>query len=150
MWATATDISGGGCYLQTVSTIPVGTQLEMKVTIDRIDVNCVGEVRTSHPNIGMGIQFQMLEGENQQRLHTILEVLEAAQGDKLPLYMRVLAQIERTRECLSLVDQLIRQDPTHIWSGLPQSISSVQRNVTQMLREQRGEPAEEKAQATSS
>jgi len=137
MWATVTDISAGGCYLQTVSTIPVNSQLEMRVTVDQVDVVCVGVVRTSHPSIGMGVQFQALHGENRGKLHTILEALEKAQGDHLPQYMRVLSHIERIRESLGMIDQIIRQDPARMVPVLAESISGVQAQVNQLLQKQR-------------
>jgi hypothetical protein len=145
MWATVTDISAGGCYLQTVSTMPVNSQVELKITVDQLNVNCVGVVRTSHPSIGMGVQFQALHGANQQKLHAILESLETAQGDKLPMYMRVLSHIERIRECLGMIDQIIRQDPARMVPVLADSISGVQAQVNQLLEKQRGavtQPAE--------
>ncbi|HUO61694.1 MAG TPA: PilZ domain-containing protein [Candidatus Acidoferrales bacterium] len=142
MWATATDLSGGGCYLQTVSTLSVDTQLELKISIDHTDVNCAAVVRTSHPNIGMGLQFQELDIENQQKLHLILETLEAAQGENLPPYMRVLAHIERTRECLLMIDKLIRQNPTRIPEGMAELIAGVQAKVNELFLQQRSAAVE--------
>ncbi|HEX8924707.1 MAG TPA: hypothetical protein VF786_02890, partial [Terriglobales bacterium] len=82
--------------------------------------------------------------------HGILEHLEAAQGDKLPPHMRVLAQVERTRECLAMIDQLIRQNPSHMLGDAPEAMSQVQEKVNRLLTQQRGAVNEQKAESVSS
>jgi hypothetical protein len=98
----------------------------------------------------MGVQFREVDAENQLKLHTMLERLEAAQGDNLPLHMRALAHIERTRESLAMMDQIIRQNPLHMVPGLPRSVTELQEKVNDLLRQQRAAVEKQKMQTVGS
>jgi hypothetical protein len=52
-WARCTDISLGGCYLETWSPLPLGAQLLLM--IEGIEIN--GSVSGCHPGVGMGVRF---------------------------------------------------------------------------------------------
>jgi hypothetical protein len=83
MHLSANDISGSGCYLQTMSPSPAGTQLELKFWIESEPITCSGVVRTCDTGFGMGIEFVSLPGPVKQRLQAWLETHKAkatAQG----------------------------------------------------------------------
>ena len=40
-----------------MTTLPVGTKVELTLRVAEITVNCTAEVRTSHPGVGMGMEF---------------------------------------------------------------------------------------------
>ena len=48
-WGTLTDISLGGCYVQTFSPLPAGTQVNMRVQTKSVEFTCAGNVQASHP-----------------------------------------------------------------------------------------------------
>ena len=56
-WATFTDISLHGCYVEAQAIYPVGTLLHMKLECNGVRVETKGTVRVSYPYLGMGIAF---------------------------------------------------------------------------------------------
>src|SRR5215467_5875683 len=52
-WATFTDVSMHGCYVEATATYPVGTVLEMKLSANGFEVLVRGKVRVSYPCLGM-------------------------------------------------------------------------------------------------
>jgi hypothetical protein len=71
-WATFTDISLHGCYVEAQATYPVGTVLQLRLEAKSIKVETKGEVRVSYPYLGMGIAFSEMTGENQVLLKELL------------------------------------------------------------------------------
>lgn len=72
----ATDISGNGCYVETVMPLAVGTALRVDFWIgeDRMTPSAV--VRTRDPGVGMGIEFTGLPEETKKRFQSHLEKLD--------------------------------------------------------------------------
>jgi hypothetical protein len=66
------DISLSGCYMETLTPLPIGTQLDVKFTSNGVTLNLPGIVRVVHPNMGMGIQFSDLNGECSHALEQIV------------------------------------------------------------------------------
>lgn len=56
-WGTLADICLGGCYVNTFSPLPLETPVTMVVKNKNLEINMAGKVVTSHPGVGMGIQF---------------------------------------------------------------------------------------------
>lgn len=69
----ATDISGSGCYVETMQPMPVGTILRIEFWIDSEKVTTSGVVRAYDPGVGMGIEFTGLVPEMQLRLQAHLD-----------------------------------------------------------------------------
>jgi hypothetical protein len=57
-WGTLTDISLGGCYINTFSPLPTGTNVVLLIKIDGQEINSKAKVITSHPGVGMGLEFE--------------------------------------------------------------------------------------------
>ena len=74
-WATFTDISVHGCYVEAQATYPVGTVLRMKLDANGRRVEVTGNVRVSYPYLGMGIAFVEITEENQERLKELVQSL---------------------------------------------------------------------------
>jgi len=74
-WATFTDVSLHGCYLEAQATYPSGTVLHMKLEANGITVETKGNVRVSYPYLGMGIAFEAMSEESQARLRRLLATL---------------------------------------------------------------------------
>lgn len=68
----ASDLSGSGCYVETLSPFPIGTGLGAEVWIGPEKVMTRALVRTSDPRIGMGIEFVGLRTEDQRRFQAYL------------------------------------------------------------------------------
>jgi hypothetical protein len=71
-WATFTDISLHGCYVEAQATYPVGTVLQIKLEASGVRVEATGNVRVSYPYLGMGIAFVNVTEENEARLRDML------------------------------------------------------------------------------
>jgi hypothetical protein len=72
-----TDISGGGCYVESVMPLPVGTPLQIDLWIgeERVSPNAV--VRTRDPGVGMGIEFIGLPEDVRKRLQAHLDEVDS-------------------------------------------------------------------------
>jgi hypothetical protein len=56
-WATFSDISIHGCYVEAQATYPAGTILHMKLDANGVRFETEAIVRVSYPYLGMGIAF---------------------------------------------------------------------------------------------
>lgn len=71
-WATFTDISLHGCYVEATATYPTGTLIEMKLEANGFKVTAKGAVRVTYPYLGMGIAFIEISDEDRARLRDLL------------------------------------------------------------------------------
>lgn len=78
MRVNATDISGNGCYIETIMPIPVGTNLKVEFFIEDERITSTAIVRTCDPGVGMGIEFMSLSPDLQDRFQRLLEKLDPA------------------------------------------------------------------------
>jgi PilZ domain len=76
MRVNATDISGSGCYVETILPLPVGTTLKVDFWVDTEKTTTSAVVRTSDPGVGMGVEFIGLPPDAQQRLQKHLEKID--------------------------------------------------------------------------
>ena len=71
-WATFTDISKHGCYVESAVPSPQGAMLELKLDASGFRVEAVGEVRVSYPGLGMGISFTKMSESDRGQLHDLI------------------------------------------------------------------------------
>lgn len=74
----ATDISGNGCYVETVMPLAVGTAVRVDFWIDEEHLSPSAVVRTRDPGVGMGIEFTGMPEEGKKRFQVYLEKLDPA------------------------------------------------------------------------
>ena len=75
--ARITDLSEGGCYLDTVGEVMVGEIVAFRVLLPDDDwLYLEGEVRHHHHGMGFGVQFVEL---NEEQLEKLLRLLQIAQ-----------------------------------------------------------------------
>jgi PilZ domain len=72
----ATDISGNGCYVETIMPLPIGTALRVDLWIEQERLSPTAVVRTRDPGVGMGIEFTGLPEENKKRFQDHLEKID--------------------------------------------------------------------------
>ena len=75
LWARCTDLSSGGCYLETRSPLAPDTSLRVQLSNKAMTFNAWGVVRSSHPHFGMGIRFENLDSHTRGVLDMVLETL---------------------------------------------------------------------------
>lgn len=59
-----TDLTPGGCYLATVTPLPIATRAVLRMRIGDTTVQVEGNIRCTHPETGMGVDFiQSTQGQ---------------------------------------------------------------------------------------
>jgi hypothetical protein len=76
MRVNATDISGNGCYVETVMPLPISTVLRVDFWIDQDRTSATATVRTRDPGVGMGIEFSGLPEDSKRRFQSHLDKLD--------------------------------------------------------------------------
>jgi hypothetical protein len=71
-WATFSDVSLHGCYVEAQATYPVATLLHMKMEANGVRLEVKGNVRVSYPYLGMGVAFVEISEENGIQLRQML------------------------------------------------------------------------------
>jgi PilZ domain len=85
MRLNATDISGNGCYVETVMPLNIHTTLRVDFWMDQEHVSTSAMVRTKDPGVGMGIEFIGMTDEAKKRFQAFLDGIDpslAAQTHK--------------------------------------------------------------------
>jgi hypothetical protein len=73
MRVNATDISGNGCYVETVMPLAISTVLRVDFWIDQERCSASATVRTRDPGVGMGIEFTGATEDTKQRFQAYLD-----------------------------------------------------------------------------
>jgi len=66
------DLSVGGCYLEMMFTLPVGTKLKLALWLDDVKLNVDGVVVTRDVQVGNGIRFTGISAEDSAKLQQYL------------------------------------------------------------------------------
>jgi PilZ domain len=74
-WATCTDVSMHGCYVEATTTYPVGTNVHVKLQANEFQLESAGCVRVAYSSLGMGIAFGEMAEENRTRLRALLRTI---------------------------------------------------------------------------
>lgn len=74
-WATFTDVSLHGCYVEAQATYPAGSVLHLRLEMNGVRVETKGTVRVNYPYLGMGIAFTDISEDNQARLRQMLATI---------------------------------------------------------------------------
>lgn len=84
MRINATDVSGNGCYVETILPLPVGTVLRVDFHLDAEHVNITAVVRTCDPGVGNGIEFTGLPVDGKERMQAYLNGIDPQMGVSRP------------------------------------------------------------------
>jgi PilZ domain len=80
LWMTLTDIGLGGCYVETLSPLPLNTNVGLLISVEEMSIRGRGKVRTSHPTVGNGIAFTQMPAEDWRRLQELAARLAATRA----------------------------------------------------------------------
>jgi head-tail adaptor len=72
MWATFSDISLHGCYVEAAAGYSVGSAVALMIEVNGYRVEVTGEVRVSYPGLGMGISFTEVSDKSRERLRALV------------------------------------------------------------------------------
>lgn len=75
------DLSVSGCYIETIFPFPIGTHLDLQLSIDAtilVDATVV----TCDPLVGNGIRFVRILGEDRNALEAFLKAAQEEVSDE--------------------------------------------------------------------
>jgi CheY-like chemotaxis protein len=75
-----TDLSLGGCYVQTESPFPESSAVDLCLRAAGMEIHAEGLVRVMHPGHGMGIEFPARTEEQRKSVGEFIEFLTAQPG----------------------------------------------------------------------
>jgi hypothetical protein len=76
----ATDVSGNGCYVESMMPMPMGTVLRVDIWLDSEHISMTAVVRTSDPGVGNGIEFTGMAEETKDRMQAYLDAIDPPMG----------------------------------------------------------------------
>jgi len=76
MTTRASDLSEGGCYVDALTPLPVGTQVRLGLHKDNRVIELNGKIVYSSPGLGMGIAFTESDADQQAALDDWIASLE--------------------------------------------------------------------------
>lgn len=85
-----TDISLGGCFVETSAILPVGTSIKVLFGIDEGKLEAEGCVSRIDPGNGIAIQFSDLRREERGRIHRVLDFVQNASMEHDKRYLEKL------------------------------------------------------------
>ncbi|HEY6766536.1 MAG TPA: HD domain-containing phosphohydrolase [Candidatus Sulfotelmatobacter sp.] len=71
-----TDLSVGGCYIETSAIVPPGTNIRLGFSTDDGSMTAEGVVARIEPGSGIGVQFKELNREGRKRMLKILQYVQ--------------------------------------------------------------------------
>jgi hypothetical protein len=77
-----TDLSIGGCYVETPSPFPEKTHLLLKFRVGGAELETPGLVRVMHPSHGMGIEFTLRTPEQHRKTEAFIRSLGRQPGNE--------------------------------------------------------------------
>jgi hypothetical protein len=80
----ATDVSGNGCYVESMQPLALGTVLRVDFWMDSDHINISAVVRTCDPGVGNGIEFTGMQPEAKARLQAYLDAIDPQMGVAAP------------------------------------------------------------------
>ncbi len=80
----ATDVSGNGCYVETMLPLPLGTMLRVDFWLDSEHIKITAVVRTCDPGVGNGIEFTGMPPETKTRMQAYLDAIDPQMGVSAP------------------------------------------------------------------
>jgi CheY-like chemotaxis protein len=74
---TLSDVSTGGCYVETPSPFPSRTVLDIVVRTHEMKLRVRGTVQVTHPGFGMGVQFSLKTADEREQVKQLIAAQSA-------------------------------------------------------------------------
>jgi len=107
-WATFTDVSASGCYVEIMTTFPVGTVMHLRLGMHGFLVETNAVVRATYPFLGMGIQFTDISDDDFEQLRLMLDSLAGAFAKRLQMPERAGLKLPPITEPERVIDALAK------------------------------------------
>ncbi|MHB8411562.1 MAG: PilZ domain-containing protein [Candidatus Acidiferrales bacterium] len=109
-----TDLGPGGCFVDTLMPLPVGSSVRVRLHKDDVAIEALGTVTYSQTGLGMGVAFDNMPAEKARALDAWL------------------AELTRVRPTEFESHQTQRK--THLPSGKPSDIALAQRLIRLLVK----------------
>jgi diguanylate cyclase (GGDEF)-like protein len=76
LFANLTDVSIGGCYIETSTIVAAGSKIKLGFSMDDANLSAEGVVARLDPGSGLAIQFRETNREGRERMLKILEFVQ--------------------------------------------------------------------------
>ena len=76
LFANLTDISMGGCYIETSTILSAGSKIKLGFSMDDSSLTAEGVVARLDPGSGLAVQFRELNRDGRDRMFKILEFVQ--------------------------------------------------------------------------
>ncbi len=93
-----TDLSLGGCYVETASPFPQRSSVDLCLAADEMEVHTKGIVRVVHPGYGMGVEFASRTADQRAQVADLIMVLKSNPESSLDLLVSPLARLADENE----------------------------------------------------
>jgi len=80
-----TDLSLGGCYVETDAPFPERALVDLCLRTEEIEVHTEGMVRVTHPGRGMGVEFPSRTAEQRAQVGNLISLLRSSPETMLEL-----------------------------------------------------------------
>src|SRR5437667_536240 len=74
--ANLTDMSLGGCFVETIAIMPAGSKLKLTFSIDDGKMQAEGSVVRIDPGSGIAVRFNDMNREERDKMHRVLEFVQ--------------------------------------------------------------------------
>lgn len=93
-----TDLSTGGCYVETESPFPERSEIILNLKVADVEVQAEGTVRVMHPGFGMGIEFASRTPQQREQVSGFINLLTSRPGTvpELSITPRALAGVKNS------------------------------------------------------
>jgi PilZ domain len=110
-WATLTDISTTGCYIEIMTTFAIGTKVEVRLGMNGFLLNGAGIVRATYPFLGMGIEFTNLSQNSREQLDAMIASVTAKRAQTPPAQKKMmLPPISEPMSALNALEQFFEEN----------------------------------------
>ena len=96
-WGNLSDISLTGCYVETATSLPVGSMVLFRIRTHDLDISGRAFVKTSNHAVGVGLAFLHLAADDQHSLEFLIGSL-AGQQEMLPEEQRTFVPADYPME----------------------------------------------------
>ena len=76
LFANVTDVSLGGCFVETSNILPPGSKIKLAFSMDDASLSAEGVVARLDPGTGVAVQFREVNREGRERMFRILEFVQ--------------------------------------------------------------------------
>lgn len=73
MRTATSELSLGGCYIESMFTLEIGTRLGLILTINSENIHLSGVVVTKYPQVGNGIDFVEMDEADLAKLSAFID-----------------------------------------------------------------------------